>query len=88
MINCVINKTYFYKYSPNQDNKISYPVPRNSSNSIQQNEKKIKKEKNEYLKDNANIKQSNEITTTSWIFFKQVNNWYIYICIFSKDICL
>ena len=73
MINCVINKTYFYKYSPNQDNKISYPVPRNSSNSIQQNEKKIKKEKNEYLKDNANIKQSNEITTSSYQNTK-VNN--------------
>ena len=66
MINCVINKTYFYKYSPNQDNKIPYPVPRNSSSSIKQNDKKIKSKKIEYIKDNANTKQSSEMTTSSY----------------------
>ena len=73
MINCVINKTYFYKYSPNQDNKIPYPVPRNSSSSIKQNDKKIKKKKIEYLKDNTNTKQSSEMTTSSYNNTK-VNN--------------
>ena len=63
MINCVINRTYFYKFSPKKETKISFSVPKNSSKTIKHNDKNIKRKKN--LKENYNNKQSYEITNLS-----------------------